>query len=163
MLLDILGEGQAKATFFVVGEHAEAHPGVVRRMIDEGHSVGTHTMHHPDLRAISRSHARQEIDRGRHAVEQILGRAVPLFRPPRGHLTLGSALHLRSRRWRTLLWSTDAYDWKDGIGTDLIVANALEVEDGGVVLLHDATQQSLDATKSLIARLAERDLRLVGL
>ncbi len=162
-LLDLLAENRTTATFFVVGEHAHAHPAVIRRMIDEGHSVGTHTMHHPDLRAISRSQARQEIDRGRQVVEEIVGGAVSLFRPPNGHLTLGSALLLRSRRWRTRLWTTDSHDWKDGMSADAIAARALQVEDGGIVLLHDASQASLDATRSLVASLRERNVRLVGL
>lgn len=163
VLLDILDEAGARATFFVVGERAEAHPEIVRRMADEGHSVGTHSMRHADLRRIRRAEARDEIARGRVAVESILGRSVPLFRPPKGHLTLASALFLRSRRWRTMLWTTDSLDWKDGIGSEAVVSNVLGVEGGGVVLLHDTSQVSLDATRSLIARLRERHLQLVGL
>jgi peptidoglycan-N-acetylglucosamine deacetylase len=162
-LLDILDEADARATFFVVGERAEAHPEIVRRMVDEGHSVGTHSMRHADLHRIRRAAARDEIDRGRVAVERILGRSVPLFRPPKGHLTFASALFLRSRRWHTMLWTTDSLDWKDGIGSEAVVSNALNVGDGGVVLLHDTAQVSLDATRSLIARLRERHLQLVGL
>ncbi len=162
-LLDILHETGAKATFFVVGERAEAHPEIVRRMAEEGHSVGTHTMHHPDLREISILQARHEIDRGREVVEAVLGRPVPLFRPPKGHLTLGSALLLRSRRWRAELWTTDSHDWKDRIDSDAIVANALSVEATGVVLMHDTCEETLDATRSLVARLRDRDLQLVGL
>lgn len=162
-LLDILDEAGAKATFFVVGERAEAHPEIVRRMVDEGHSVGTHSMRHADLRRIRSAEGRDEIARGRVAVESILGRSVPLFRPPKGHLTFASALLVRSRRWRTMLWTTDSLDWKEGIGSEAVVSNALGVEGGGVVLLHDTSQVSLDATRSLIARLRERHLQLVGL
>lgn len=161
-LLDILRGADARVTFFVVGERAEAHPEIVRRMVEEGHSVGTHTMRHADLRMISTPHARHEIDRGREAVEEILGRPVPLFRPPLGHLTLGSALLLRPRRWRTVLWTTDSYDWKDRIGSDAIVANALVVQTRGVVLMHDASDETLEATRSLVTRLRDRGLQLVG-
>src|SRR5204862_1967634 len=91
-LLDVLGESDTKATFFIVGECAVAHPEIVRRMAEDGHSVGTHSMHHRDLRRVSVALARAEVNEARRAVEDIVGRPVPLFRPPHGRLSARSAL-----------------------------------------------------------------------
>ena len=163
LILDILKDVGATAVFFVVGEQASAHPELVRRMAAEGHCVGTHTLSHADLHLLTISAARREIERGRAVVEAILERPVPLFRPPMGHLTLRTALHLRRRRWRTALWTTDVRDWKDGRVPDDVVRDGVGTPDGGVILLHDTSEVAVHALPALIDRLRERNLELVGL
>jgi peptidoglycan/xylan/chitin deacetylase (PgdA/CDA1 family) len=162
-LLDVLGQCGARATFFVVGERATAHPELVRRMVGEGHSVGTHSMHHRDLRRAPVAVARAEVNDGRRAVEDIVGLPVPLFRPPHGHLSARSALVLRKGQWQTCLWTTDGYDWKPQATSSSVVESASRVEDGGIVLLHDTYEPTLDASRLLVERLRARGLALVGL
>jgi peptidoglycan/xylan/chitin deacetylase (PgdA/CDA1 family) len=162
-LLDVLGECDARATFFVVGERATAYPELVRRMVGEGHSVGTHSMHHRDLRRAPAAVARAEVNDGRRAVEEIVGLPVPLFRPPHGHLSTRSALVLREAQWQTCLWTTDGYDWKPEATSGSVVESASRVEDGGIVLLHDTYEPTLEASRLLVERLRARGLKLVGL
>jgi peptidoglycan-N-acetylglucosamine deacetylase len=162
-LLDVLGESDTKATFFVVGECALAHPEIVRRMADDGHSVGTHSMHHLDLRRASVATARAELNEARCAVEDIVGRPVPLFRPPHGRLSSRSALLVRGERWQTRLWTTDGYDWKPAATSQSVLENASRVQDRGIVLLHDTYEPTLEASRLLVERLRARGLKLIGL
>lgn len=81
-VLDELKRLGVKATFFVVGRNAEANPGLVRRMVDEGHEVGSHTFTHPDLGAVSLVRAELEIKATQRAIQSITGRSTTLFRPP---------------------------------------------------------------------------------
>ena len=162
-LLDVLRDVEARATFFVIGERAVAHSEIVRRMVEDGHSVGTHSMHHRDLRGASTAVVRAEVNDGRRAVEDIVGRPVPLFRPPQGRLSTSSALVLRAPQWQTRLWTTDSYDWKTGATSDSVVEHASRVEDGGIVLLHDTYEPTLEASRLLVERLRARGLQLVVL
>ncbi|HLJ07955.1 MAG TPA: polysaccharide deacetylase family protein [Acidimicrobiia bacterium] len=162
-LLDVLHRCGAPATFFVVGERAAAHADLVRRIVDDGHSIGTHSMHHRDLRRAPVAVARAELDDGRRAVESIVGRPVPLFRPPHGHLSARSALLLRPGRWQTWLWTTDGYDWKPEATCDSVVELAARVGDGGIVLLHDTSESTVGAAGLLVDRLRARGLELVAL
>lgn len=162
-LLDVLGECDAKVTFFLVGERAVAHPEIVRRIVDDGHSVGTHSMHHRDLRRAPLAVARAEVNEGRRAVEDIVGQSVPLFRPPHGRLSARSALLLRAPQWQTYLWTTDGYDWKPDATNASVVQSASRVDDCGIVLLHDTYEPTVEASRLLVARLRARNLEPVAL
>jgi peptidoglycan/xylan/chitin deacetylase (PgdA/CDA1 family) len=163
-VLDALAAAGAHATFFVVGARALEHPRILHRMRDEGHSVGTHTMGHLDLATAAWDDARREIEDGRAAVEGILGRPVPLFRPPKGHLSIRSAMLLRAPRWRTHLWDTDAYDWQPDATARSIADAALSTGlDGRVVLLHDTVRASVEATERILDAARARDLTAAAL
>jgi peptidoglycan/xylan/chitin deacetylase (PgdA/CDA1 family) len=163
-VLDELAAAGAAATFFVVGQRAVEHPEIVRRMREEGHGVGTHTMGHLDLRSSDWADARRAIEEGRAAVEEILGAAVPLFRPPMGHLSMRAAILLRQPRWHTHLWDTDAYDWQVGATPESIVDAALAHGlDGRVVLLHDTVAATVEATTRILEALRARGLEAATL
>ena len=81
-ILDELKQLKVKATFFMVGENAEAHPDLVRRVWDEGHEVGNHSFTHANLGITSPRRTALEINATQRAIECILGRSTRLFRPP---------------------------------------------------------------------------------
>ena len=163
LLLDVLRDGGARATFFVVGVKAERHPEIVRRIVDEGHSLGSHSMNHLDFRGARVTAASRDIDEGRRKLEEIVGRPVSLFRPPHGHLTLQTAALLRFKGCKTWLWDTDSYDWKSDLTPDDIRARAALAKPGGVILMHDDRQRTLEATALLTAQFAKEGIRLAPL
>ena len=81
-ILDILKAANVKAAFFLVGVNAEQHPGLVRRIVDEGHEIGNHTYYHPNLALCWPEHVRLELNATQLLIESITGRATTLFRPP---------------------------------------------------------------------------------
>jgi peptidoglycan-N-acetylglucosamine deacetylase len=143
-VLDVLAELGVRATFFCVGRNARAHSGLVRRMRDEGHAVGSHSLTHPHPRDTSAGDLAREYREGRRAVSEVLGADTRLFRPPHGHVGATGAVLLRGLSVRPWLWTVDPTDWRPGATVDEIVSVASRAASGDVVLLHDWVEQPMD-------------------
>ncbi|MFN2607336.1 MAG: polysaccharide deacetylase family protein [Acidimicrobiales bacterium] len=143
-VLDELGRLGIVATFFLVGHRATAHPGIVRRIIDEGHAVGSHSNSHPEPWGIPMPDLVREYRRGRVQVERAARRPVPLFRPPKGYVDGRGAAAMLAARLRPWLWTIDPHDWVPGVRPAEILAGLADLGSGDVVLLHDAIQGPLD-------------------
>jgi peptidoglycan/xylan/chitin deacetylase (PgdA/CDA1 family) len=150
-VLDILASECVRATFFIVGRMAKIHPKLVRRAVDEGHTVGTHTMNHPlHFRALPFDRARQEIEAGIQATSAALGdptRLAPFFRFPGFGRTEAAEQYLASRG--LMVWSADfpADDWRK-ISPEEVARRALsrlEEHGKGVLLLHDIHKRTVEA------------------
>ncbi len=107
-ILEELRRLDALATFFLVGDRAAAHPDLVRRIVADGHAVGSHSGSHPDPWRLSLRSLAREYRRGRTLVEQAAGRPVHLFRPPKGYIDLRGALAIGGARVTSWLWTVDA-------------------------------------------------------
>lgn len=147
-VLDVLGEHGVPGTFFFVGALADEHPDLVRRAVDEGHAVGSHTQTHPDLGPLDHATLCRQIDDGRGAVSKAGGRRTDLFRPCKGHVDWTVARALRSTGVEAWLWTKEPRDWHPDTTADQIVARLARLRDGDVVLLHDGLEQPLDARAS---------------
>ena len=137
-VLDILRSHHVKAMFFVCGEMAKDNPDLLRRMIDEGHTVGNHTWSHPELPRMTRRKIRDEIESTVDAVDKAVGETPRWFRAPYGAwnrdvFELGSEYGMEP-----LAWTVDTLDWSEP-GTSSIVRRVIEGAAPGVVVLsHDA-------------------------
>ena len=85
-ILDALKKHNVPATFFLVGNYLETQPDLVRRMVEEGHTVGNHTYSHPDMSAIADEGSfRQELEKNEALYRELTGQEMPkLYRPPQG-------------------------------------------------------------------------------
>jgi peptidoglycan/xylan/chitin deacetylase (PgdA/CDA1 family) len=173
-ILDELSRLGVPATFFVVGSSAHAHPDLVRRILADGHAVGSHSDSHPEPWRLRVDELAREYRRGRARVEQAAGRPVRLFRPPKGYLDGRGAAAMLLARVRPWLWTIDPCDWEPDASADDIVAGVSALRAGDVVLLHDAIKgpispSALDrsATCAALAGIANiaraSDLRFVTL
>jgi peptidoglycan-N-acetylglucosamine deacetylase len=167
-VLDILASECVRATFFTVGRMAKIHPELLRRALDEGHTVGTHTMNHPlRFRALSVERARQEIDAGIEAAASALGdraRLAPFFRFPGFGQTEAAEEYLESRG--LMVWSADfpADDWRK-IKPDEVARRALsriETKGKGVLLLHDIHKRTVEALPIIFEALKARGYQVVS-
>lgn len=147
-VLDELARLGIVATFFLVGHRARAHPQIVRRMIDEGHAVGSHSDSHPEPWSVPLPRLIREYYRGRTHVEQAARQPVPLFRPPKGYVDGKGAVAMRTVRVRPWLWTIDPGDWVPDVTPGDIMAALDPIVGGDVVLLHDAIEGPL-ATSAL--------------
>lgn len=143
-VLDALAALDVRATFFCVGRNAERHPELVRRASREGHAVGSHSHTHPDPEVTPLTVLADDYRRGRAAVEDALGEAVTLFRPPRGYLDTARAVQLRLRRTPPTLWTVDPRDWHPDAERAGIARAVGGAVGGDVVLLHDWVEQPWD-------------------
>lgn len=145
-ILDILHFYGIHATFFLVGARMAALPGLVRRMLEQDHAVGTHSFLHPDPWELGLIALRTDYRRGVEQLSRIAGDCTPLlFRPPKGFLDLRGALLARTLGVRTWLWTIDTGDWRPGVEAAEIVAAASAATSGDVILLHDGMEKPIDS------------------
>jgi peptidoglycan/xylan/chitin deacetylase (PgdA/CDA1 family) len=137
VILDLLAEYGAHATFFVLGDAAAANPALIRRILEEGHGLGSHSARHLDASKRRRS-ARADLHNGHIMVQQIAGTEVQLYRPPYGAVTLGLAQTIRAERLTVWLWTRDLMDWHRDADRSTIVEACRGIAAGDVLLLHDA-------------------------
>ena len=140
-VLDVLGELGVTATFFVVGEQVDAHPGLVRRLVAEGHTVGSHSASHPEARRLRLRPLAEDYGGGRRSLEGAAHVPVRLFRPPKGHVDATGAAAIRVNRLRTWLWTVDPRDWRPGARAEEVESQASALRAGDVILLHDGIRQ----------------------
>jgi peptidoglycan/xylan/chitin deacetylase (PgdA/CDA1 family) len=174
MVLDILDRHCLKATFFMVGWYAAAHPELVREVAARGHTIGTHTWLHPNnLRRLSPDHARLEIDRGLHAVQSALtsappqdrARFTPFFRFPGLNDSRPLLSWLGDRQLGVISADFGADDWK-GISAAEIERRALKAAAqtrGGVLILHETKRHTVEGLSDLITAFEQRGYRFVQL
>ncbi len=159
-VLRILRRARVHATFFELGVQADLYPGLVRRVLADGHAIANHTYDHRIVTALSPGEQASELERTQTAIRTATNGYQPcLFRPPAGTVD-GDAVRLaRRHRLLSVLWSVDPRDWSLP-GTDEIVARVLaHVRPGGIVLLHDAggpRSETLAAVPRIIAALRAR-------
>lgn len=142
-VLDVLAEHGVVATFFLVGSNARRHPGIVRRIMGEGHRIGSHSWSHPVPLDTPWPALLVDYRRGRRAVEALGGEANALFRPPRGEVGARGALTMRALRLEPWLWTVDPEDWRPGVSTEEVVSGVGDLTNGDVVLLHDGLARPL--------------------
>jgi peptidoglycan/xylan/chitin deacetylase (PgdA/CDA1 family) len=142
-VLAILERARVQATFFLVGEQVRRDRGLARAVADAGHVIGLHCDRHRNLLRLAPWQVREDIERARETIEAATGCSPVLYRPPYGILN-ASALRLARRlSWRTVLWSHWGRDWERR-ATPESIARLLTtgVDDGAVLLLHDADDYS---------------------
>jgi peptidoglycan/xylan/chitin deacetylase (PgdA/CDA1 family) len=168
-VLDILGAQCVKATFFMVGEMARAFPATVRRVYEEGHTIGTHSDHHPTgFGKLPSERMHQEIDGGIADVSAAFGGdpkyLAPFFRIP--GLERSDLLESELAARELIIFSSDvvADDWHRDITPAKIIALAisrLEARGKGILLLHDIHPKTVAALPGLLDQLKAHGFHVV--
>ncbi|MEI9937117.1 MAG: polysaccharide deacetylase family protein [Pseudomonadota bacterium] len=165
-VLELLRAHDARATFFVLGHKVEAHPEVVREIHAAGHSLGVHGFQHDRLFSFrSPGYAQQQIERTQRAIARACGVTPSLFRPPVGFASYRTFRGAERAAVRIIAWSVRSLDGLSSADPARVARRVIEhLEDGAIVLLHDAAEHD-DFTPASIAALPEilRALRDRGL
>ncbi|WP_238177400.1 polysaccharide deacetylase family protein [Kribbella sp. VKM Ac-2566] len=158
-ILRILRAYGARATFFEIGQNVARYPSLTRRVYQQGNSVQNHTWSHPDLRHVSSSAFRSQVQKTDRYIRAQTGYTPRCLRPP-----YGGTNKLVSRRAAALgksirLWTIDTRDWSRP-GTSVIVRRALaHVHSGSVILMHDGggnRSQTVAALPTILRTLKAR-------
>ena len=144
-ILDILKEKKVPAAFFLVGNYIEENPELVKRMEAEGHIVGNHTMHHPDMSAIADEEAfKSEISELEETYRNAVGKEIPKFyRPPQGKYSEANLQQASRLGYTTLFWSLAYVDWLENDQPDETESINLlnkRIHPGAIVLLHSTSK-----------------------
>ena len=137
-LLDELDAAGIEATFFIVGERAKRHPGLVRRIAEAGHEFGNHTWTHSEPRHTSTSQFLTELQRTRAFPEDLTGKPCGIVRPPKGELSPGKLFGLLKTKQTIVLWNQDTKDYamREPAAMGRWVAE-FSPHQGDIVLMHD--------------------------
>jgi peptidoglycan/xylan/chitin deacetylase (PgdA/CDA1 family) len=151
-VLESLGELNATATFFLVGEQVERRPELVGEIVARGHEVGVHCYRHRCLLRLSPHATSLDLRRAAAALESV-GVEPRLYRPPYGLANLAALVAARRNGWLPLLWSSDGRDWQRRATPTSVAERVLRRGTaGGVVLLHDADHYSAPGSWRATAR-----------
>jgi peptidoglycan-N-acetylglucosamine deacetylase len=165
-VLELLARYQARATFFVLGRSAAAHPELVRQEFAAGHGVGNHTWSHRRLTNLRGAQLTAEVSATSTAIQQITGAPVGCLRPPFATVDAASANQVRALGLRLVLWDIDTNDWRRP-GAEAIAGRVLgQVRSGDVILMHDGggnRSQTVAALEQVLATLAARGYRFHAL
>ena len=158
-ILDILQKHKVPAAFFLVGNYMEKNPELVQRMVAEGHTVGNHTMHHPDMRKLSDKTAfAKELQELEALYTQITGQEMKkYYRPPQGLYSEENLKMAKELGYKTVFWSLAYVDWNnDAQPTREQAFGKLlpRTHKGAVVLLHSTSQTNADILDELLTRWA---------
>ena len=152
-LLDYLAASATRATFFVVGECAQRHPHLIRRIADEGHELGNHTFTHGKPHRTNTTVFLDEVRRTRALLQDLTGDDCSLMRPPNGKLTVGKLWGLWSERQTVVLWNVDPRDHsirsRKEIGR---WCDSYAPHDGDIVLMHDNHPYASAAIENMSGR-----------
>lgn len=160
-ILAILKKYNARATFFLVGEKALQYPELVRAEVSARMSIGNHTYHHVNLTKISEMYVAAEIQACSDALKKVTGRRPYLFRPPGGDYNDHVAQVAKSLGNTIVLWTDDPGDYASP-GERVIENRLLEKADnGGIILIHDGIQQTINALPHILQVLHDRGYQFV--
>jgi peptidoglycan/xylan/chitin deacetylase (PgdA/CDA1 family)/glycosyltransferase involved in cell wall biosynthesis len=158
-LLDTLGQLGIRATFFLVGERAAAHPDIVRRIAAEGHEIGNHTWSHRHPQTLSTAEFVAEVRRTDVLLAELAGRPSALFRPPHGKLTAWQMCQAWRLGQTIVLWNLDPKDYARASADDLASYFQKQPPQGGdIVLMHDNHPHAALVLPRLVAEVKLRNL-----
>jgi peptidoglycan/xylan/chitin deacetylase (PgdA/CDA1 family) len=168
-VLELLAAAGARATFFVIGRKADAHPELVRAIADAGHAIGVHGYQHDRLFSMRRpAYVRTDLARAVRTIEEITGQRPVLFRPPIGHTNAIIAKEAAALELELVGWSVRALDGTAGARAERVAERVVAgLRDGAVVLLHDAAERddrtpaSVEALPRILDAMRERGLAAV--
>ncbi len=159
-ILDALKKHGVKATFFVVGNYIETSPDLVRRMVEEGHTVGNHTYHHPDMSKISDIAAfRQELESLETLYKETTGQdMVKFYRPPQGKYSEQNLQQAKELGYKTFFWSLAYVDWyvdKQPTKEQAFSKLLSRIHPGAIVLLHSTSKTNAEILDELLTKWKE--------
>ena len=161
-ILDALAKHDAKAAFFLVGHYMQTNADLVRRMAAEGHTVASHTMHHPDMSQKTGVDFDKELTDLEALYRDITGGELARFyRPPQGVYSEENLRQAQALGYRTVFWSLAYVDWQDAQPTrEQALAKLIpRTHNGAVVLLHSTSETNARILDELLTKWEEMGYR----
>ena len=152
-MLAVLKENQVSATFFLTAHYLNTQPDLVKKMIDEGHIVGNHTVNHKSMPDLSDDQLKKEVMDLHAAMYEKFGYEMKYIRPPKGEYSERTVAYTNSLGYKTVMWSLAYDDWdenkqgREEYGKSKILNN---IHNGAVILLHGNSKDNSNILDSCI-------------
>ena len=160
-LIDILGNYNVKATFFVVGSWADKYPESVKALSDAGHEVMTHSDDHAHFNKLSTDMIYANVASSCDKIEAITGTRPELFRCPYGEYDDHVIQALTDMGMKTIQWDVDSLDWKDLSAGEIMQRVKSGVKPGSIVLFHNAAKHTPEALPGVLEYLLQNGYTIV--
>ena len=158
-ILDALKKHNAPAAFFIVGHYLQSSPDLVKRMIDEGHIVGNHSFHHPDMSQMTKEQFQQELGELEQLYQQTFSQEMEkYYRPPQGKFSENNLKLAQELGYKTCFWSLAYVDWnvdQQPSHEDAMDKLTRRVHPGAIVLLHSTSKTNGEILDSLLTKWEE--------
>ncbi|MGZ3275103.1 MAG: polysaccharide deacetylase family protein [Caulobacteraceae bacterium] len=158
-VLDVLRRHGAKATFFVLTDHARANPALMRRIVDEGHEVGLHFDRHDRITELPPATAFRRMQQAKRDLAAFAG-PVTLFRPPYGSQNYVTYLFARLLNLKVIGWTRQAEDWIEQTPESSASRATDDLRGGDIILMHDGLVLGPDQPRPTFDRAHVTDLVL---
>lgn len=167
-ILDALKKHNAPASFFIVGTFLRDNPELVKRMTEEGHLVGNHTWHHPDMSSIcTESSFLEEMKSVETLFQETTGqKMVPYYRPPQGKFSRENLQLAKELGYYTFFWSLAYVDWYENdqpTREEAFEKLLKRIHPGAIVLLHNTSSTNAMILDELLSKWEEAGYRFASL
>ncbi|MCI8682340.1 MAG: delta-lactam-biosynthetic de-N-acetylase [Lachnospiraceae bacterium] len=158
-ILDALKKHKIKAAFFVVGNYLSTSPDLVKRMVEEGHIVGNHSYHHPDMTNMGKEDFAKELGELETLYEQTVGSPMEkYYRPPQGKYSNNSLQIAKDMGYQTIFWSLAYVDWDQNsqpTHEEAFEKLLKRAHPGAVVLLHNTSKTNGEILDEVLTKWEE--------
>jgi len=157
-ILDVLKENDVKSIFFITGSYLERNPELVRRMLEEGHEVGNHSVNHPSLPDVDNERLERELLGLEEKFYSEFNRNFKYFRPPNGEYSRRTLEAAKQMGYKNVFWSFAYKDWdvNDQKGADYAYNKVMDnLHNGAVILLHAVSKDNAEALDRIIKGIRE--------
>ena len=155
-ILSLLNNHNRKALFFCVGNNVSKHPGLVKEILDQGHSIGNHTYNHQIITKVDSERFIQEIDSVSNLLENSFNYQIKYFRPPHGRFNFSTQKSLKKKNLKNIMWSLLTYDYKNNLNiVKFAVKNYLRKDS--IVVMHESLKSKNIILDSILFVLEEAE------
>ncbi|HWY09948.1 MAG TPA: polysaccharide deacetylase family protein [Bacteroidia bacterium] len=160
--LDTLKKHNVKATFFVIGKNISGNETILKQIIADGHSMGSHSYsHHFWIDLWGSKKLEDDITKGLSEIKSCIGQNVKLFRPPYGVTTPTFAFVLKKLNLQSIGWNVRSYDTSSSDINKILSRVLRQTKNGSVILLHDRLDHMPELLDKLIPALKEKKFEFV--
>ena len=164
LVLDVLRKYNVKATFFCIGKNIETHPSILKKIVEEGHTVGNHSFSHsPFFDFYGKNQVIAEIEQTDALIETVTGKKTTVFRPPYGVTNPSIRNALAVTKHKTIGWNIRSLDGVVKNEKFLLDRIIKRIKPGGIVLLHDTSIQTVNVLEQLLSFLQQNNYAVVPL
>lgn len=155
-IISVLKKHSCKATFFVLGTWAEAHPDSLKKLYDAGHEIGNHSYNHACYTNLSMDEILSDMKKCDEAITKIIGKSPKLFRAPSGDYnnTVIDACESSGRTY--IQWSVDSLDWKDLDTQQMLDRIVPKTKSGDILLFHNDTKHTAESLDKILTELENK-------
>lgn len=155
-ILDALKKHNVKATFFIVGNYLSTSPDLVKRMLEEGHIVGNHSYHHPDMSKMNKEEFSKELGELETLYQQTIGEPMKkYYRPPQGKYSENNLKLAKELGYKTFFWSLAYVDWDPNnqpSQKEALDKLLKRVHPGAIVLLHNTSKTNAEILDEVLTK-----------